>query len=62
LSGHPRRDGLPQQGNFFGRQAVGFVDKVADFRFQLQGFGGKGTGGVDGSGVFLPEVRQRGRR
>jgi hypothetical protein len=59
---HPRRRGLPHQGDFLGRQTVGFVDNVADFAFKAQGFGGEGAGGVDGSGVFLPEVRQRGRR
>jgi len=53
---------LPHQGDFFGREAVGFVDEIADFVFQVQGFGGKGAGGVDGSGIFLPKVRQRGRR
>ncbi len=59
---HPRRGGLPHQADFLGRQAVGFVDEVADIVFQVQGFGGEGAGWVDGSGVFRPEVRQRGRR
>ena len=42
---HPWRSSLPHQGDFFGRQAVGFVHKVADFVFQRQGFGRKGAGG-----------------
>ena len=59
---HPRRGRFPHQGDFFRRQAVGFVDKVADFVFQLQSLGDEGAGRLDGSGVFLSEVRQRGRR
>jgi hypothetical protein len=34
---------------------VGFVDKVADFAFEVQGFGRKSAGGFDGSGVFVPK-------
>ena len=59
---HPGRGGLPHQGDFFGRQAVGFVHQVADFVFQVQGFGRKGTGRLDRSSVFVAEIRQPGRR
>ena len=53
---------FPQQGDFFGCQAVGFVDQVAHFVFERQGFGRKGAGRIDGSGVLVAEVCQRGRR
>lgn len=54
-NGHPRRGGFPHQANLFRRQAVGLVDEVADFGFQLQGFGRQLPGGVDRPGAFVPK-------
>jgi hypothetical protein len=49
---HPWRRGVPHQFHFFGREAVGLVDEVAEGAFELQGFGGAGAGGVDAVRVF----------
>jgi hypothetical protein len=31
---------LPEQGDFFGGEVVGFVDEVAEAAFEGEGFGG----------------------
>ena len=53
---------MPEEGDFFGREGVGFVDEVADVALQLQGLGGERAGRLDGAGVFLAEVVERGDR
>ena len=52
---HPGRGRLPQQGDFFGRQAVGFVDEVANGVFERNGLGRQLSGRLDGAGVLVAE-------
>ena len=42
---------MPEEGDFVGGQAVGFVDEVAELAFELQGFGGLSACRFDGAGV-----------
>ena len=53
--GHAGRGGLPHWLNLRRGQAVGLADEVAERALQRQGFGGKGAGGFNGSGVFVPQ-------
>ena len=57
---HPGRRRLPHQVDFFRRQAVGFIDQVADLLFEFQRFAGEEAQRVRGAGGFFAR-RFRGR-
>ncbi|WP_395731605.1 hypothetical protein [Prosthecobacter sp.] len=46
------RFGVSHELHFFGSEAVGLVDKVAEAAFELEHFGGESAGGGDAAGVL----------
>ena len=57
---HAGRGGFPHEGDFVGGEGVGFVDEVAEAVFEGGGFGGEGSGGLDGPRLFVAEAPQGG--
>jgi len=60
--GHAGWGGLPHEGDPGGGEAVGLVDQIAEGALQGQGFGGEGSGGFDGAGVFAAQPVKAGGR
>lgn len=55
--GHAGWGGLPEEGDFGGGEAVGFVDQVAELALELQDLGGLLAGGEKDSFVkFYDQV------
>ena len=53
---------MPEEGDFIGGQAVGFVDEVAQAVFQQQGFACLIAGGFDRPRVFVAQALEPGGR